>query len=106
MKKKKIDNSNENTTENLFLIKKLDKFYLISENMIGALSIDEAFYLWNLARIQRDIQIMNDALTSEHVIDNIKVVDGLIKTMAKLEEIFPGLSTRLKVLNKINNEQN
>jgi len=105
-KKKNTNKNSSNVLPNLFLIKKIDKFYLISEDMIGTLSIDEAFYLWNLARKQRDIQIITDALTSEHVIDNIKVSEGLIRTMGKLEEIYPGLSSRFKVLNQIKNEQN
>lgn len=106
-KKKNTNKTNNvNIVPSLFLIKKPDKYYLISEDMIKTLSMDEAFYLWNLAKKQQDSQILTDTLTSEHVIDNIKVVDSLMKTIEKLEEIYPGLSLRFRILNQVKNEQN
>lgn len=102
-KSKSTDNK---IIKDLFLIKKPDKFYLISEEMITTLSLDEVFYLWNLARKEQAKQFLIDALSSEHVIDNIKVVEGLEKTLQKMEEIFPGLSLRFRILNKTKKQPN
>jgi hypothetical protein len=83
-----------------FLLKRGDKFYLIPDNMIETLSIDEAFRLGLVAHIEQRRQLLEDISKGEHFIENVSVVSGLETSLSKLEKMFPSIRKQIVEFDK------
>jgi hypothetical protein len=83
-----------------FLLKKDDKLYIFPNEIMNALTIDEAFTLGMSAHIEQRRQLLQDATQGDHYIESIKVVDGLESSLKRLEELFPKIRKQIADFDK------
>ena len=82
----------------LFLLKKSDQFFLLPEELMDTMIPEEAYRLAMIANIEQRKQLMQDAFSGDHYIDSIKVVDGLEKSLSKLEALYPSIREQISNL--------
>ena len=82
----------------MLLLRKAEHFFLMPEKMIENMPPAEVFQLALAAHKAQRIQLMEDARKGDHFVHNIKIVDGLEKSLTKLEKLYPSIREQIALL--------
>ncbi len=82
-------------SEDAFLFKRGNEFYLLHSSALNSLSIEELYRLGMTTYVEQRKQLLLDAITGDHYVNSTKIVDGLENSLRKLEEKIPNLVAQI-----------
>lgn len=99
---KSVDKDLKNTTSDLkkdkkpkrletFLFKRNHEFVMVPQDVVETLNITDAYHLGLLAHKAQMKCLWEDSFSTDSYVKNVKVVDGLEKSLKKLEEMYPSI---------------
>ena len=100
-----MSNTRKNKNTLKYILKKDEKFYIMSAVAMESFSFVEAFKLGLTAHIELRNQLLIDTVEGDCYIEDTKIVDGLEASLSKFDRMFPNIRKSIIELDSTNHSR-